>query len=63
MLELHERLKQHRINRGITQQQLADLAGVSRYTVILWESGRKPNMPNVLKIARAMNVNVEDLVK
>lgn len=38
-------LQAWRDKRGLTQQQLADLLGVSRYTVQAWELGRNPLSP------------------
>ena len=43
-LEFGERLKQYRKARGLTQQELADLLGVSNKSVSRWESGSYPDV-------------------
>ena len=43
-LEFGERLKQYRKARGLTQQELADLLGVSNKSVSRWEGGSYPDV-------------------
>lgn len=51
-----------RTNRGLTQEELADRAGVSRQTVIAIEKGNyTPSVLLALKIARIFKVPVEDI--
>jgi len=38
--ELGERIRLHRIDRGETQQELADRLGVHRSTINKWENGQ-----------------------
>ena len=46
----------------MTQQQLADKAGVTRQTIIAIEQGKyAPSLPLAFKIARAFGVGVEDV--
>ena len=47
------RLRLARRARGLTQQQLADMAGVSRQAISLWESGEHD--PS-LRVAFTLNV-------
>lgn len=60
---LENRLKDHRRRRGdLTQQQLAEAAGVSRQSIISIESGKyRPSVELALKLARVLEVRVEDL--
>lgn len=44
-----EQLREWRKARGLTQQQLADLAGVTTRAVIHWEQGTRP-IPKLLEI-------------
>lgn len=58
-----ERLKQYRRAKGLTQQELADLLGVSNKSISRWESdGGYPDVPLLLPLARALGVSVDDLL-
>jgi putative transcriptional regulator len=55
-------LKVHRAMRDLTQQQLADLVGVSRKSINAIECSRfAPSTLIALKLARALGVPVEEL--
>lgn len=52
----------YRATRRMTQQQLADLVGVSRQTIMQLERNRyNPSMMLVYSIARIFEVTIEDL--
>lgn len=58
-----QELKQLRIKKGMTQQQLADRLGVDRTTVTLWELGiNKPRADMLIKISNTFNCSVDDLL-
>ena len=61
-LEFGERLKQYRKQKGLTQQELADLLGVSNKSVSRWESGSYPDIATLGPLARALGVTVDDLL-
>lgn len=49
-------------NDQMTQQELADKAGVTRQTIIAIEAGKyAPSLPLAFKIARTFNVSIEDV--
>ena len=49
---------------GLTQQQLADLLGVKRSALSMWESSRNnPPAKYLLALADALGCTVEDLLK
>ena len=49
-------------NDQMTQQQLADKAGVTRQTIIAMESGRyAPSLPLAFKIAQTFGISIEDV--
>jgi transcriptional regulator with XRE-family HTH domain len=58
------KLRDLRIQRGLTQEQAAELARVTPRTLIDLESGKRPPyMPTLTKIARAYGVPLEELVE
>ena len=61
-LEFGERLKHYRKQRGLTQQELADILGVSNKSVSRWESGSYPDVATLGPLARALGVTVDDLL-
>lgn len=57
------RLKELRIERGLTQQQLADCLDVDRTTVMKWERGeRETNFTMLIKIAKFFQVTIDYLL-
>ena len=62
MREMNNRIKVARAGQGMTQQQLAEAAGVSRQTVNAIESGKfVPSTVLALKMARIFGCKVEDI--
>ena len=56
------RLRLARRARGLSQQQLADVAGVSRQAVSLWESGESdPSLRAAFALASALGMTIEEL--
>ena len=56
------KVKDARIKREMTQQELADLLGVSRQTIFSIETGKYvPSTILALKIAKTFNKSVEKL--
>jgi transcriptional regulator with XRE-family HTH domain len=62
---LGEQIKRLRARRALSQQALADAAGLSRIYVAKLEGGeRLPSLPTLERIAKALGVRVRiDLVK
>lgn len=48
--------------RGLTQQKLADLAGIPRATLASMEHGSNPGLEGVLAVAAALDVGLDELV-
>ena len=61
------RIKQHRENNNLTQEQLSEAVGVSRQTIIAMEKGNyEPSLGLAIKLsqffsAKGGKVSVEDL--
>ncbi len=54
------RLRELRTEAGLTQEQLAERAGVKRDAVARWERGtREPSWSNVIALADALAVSTE----
>lgn len=59
---MKNRLEEIRKQKGITQEELADLLEVSRQTIGSLENGRyNPSINLAFKIARFFNMNVEEI--
>ena len=57
------RLRAIRERKALTQDELAELAGVSRQTVIKIEGGLEPRPPTIRKLAAALGVEPQDLME
>lgn len=61
---LAQTLRQHRQDRGMTQEFVAETLGVSRQAVSKWENGTAdPTTANLFALARLYGVAPEDLLK
>jgi len=58
-------IKKYRKERGLSQDKLARLADVAHATIIKIESGgiQSPTIETLAKIAKALSVGVDDLIK
>jgi transcriptional regulator with XRE-family HTH domain len=56
LTELSSRIKQIRIDRGITQAELAEQANVSLSTLVRLESGSSVQMDSFIRIMRALRL-------
>lgn len=49
-------IKHHRINQNLTQAQLAERAGLNRWTVIQMENGESVTLLSLIQLMRALSV-------
>ena len=57
-------IKFARIRKGISQEELAELADTSRTTISFIETARQnPTVLKVIDIAKALDVNINELIK
>ena len=62
-MDIGEKLKALRTERGLTQEQLAARLYVSRTAVSKWETGGgSPNLDSLQAVARLFDVSVDDLL-
>lgn len=55
-----QRLKELRLKRGLTQQEIADLVHVNRVTYTNWEKGkREPCFVNLVNLADLLGVSLD----
>lgn len=63
MKEFAERLKKIRREQGYTQQQLADLLGISKSAISMYENGvREPELSFIQKMAGIFGVDTDALI-
>lgn len=62
-MEFNEKLQELRKNKGLTQEELADILYVSRTAISKWESGRGyPNIDSLKEISKFFEVSIDDLL-
>ena len=62
-VKLLEEIRNVRKKRGLSQEQLARNSGLSRYSIINFETGRRnPRVKDLKNIAKALNVSVAELI-
>jgi len=63
MKNLNERLKEVRMEKNISQSQLAKDTGLSQSAISFWESGeRSPSVQAVIILAKYYNVSTDYLL-
>ena len=62
-MEFNEKLQELRKNRGMTQEELAEVLYVSRTTISKWELGRGyPSIDSLKDISKIFSVSIDDLL-
>ena len=63
-MEFAHQLRQHRIEKGLSQDDLAGAIYVSRQTISSWENNKTyPDMQSLLLLSDLFDVSVDSLVK
>lgn len=58
-----ERLKELRLKKGLSQEQLGQVIGVKKYSVYTYEKGRsEPNISGLIALADFFDVTVDYLI-
>jgi len=57
-------IREMRLEKNLTQEQLADIMGVTQGAVVQWEAGNTfPRMKSVPKLAEVLGVPVDKLIE
>lgn len=63
MIEFKDKLKEKRIAKQLTQEELAKLLNVTRQAVSKWEQGRGiPDVTSLKKLAEILDISIDDLL-
>lgn len=61
-LDFGKKVKEARLEKGLTQQDLAKIVEVTPESISYYESGKKhPSFEKIKIICRVLNINVEEL--
>lgn len=64
MKTIHQKIKQLRIDKGLSMEELAAIIGVTWQTVQQWENGKTaPSRKRLEKVAEALGVTIFDLLQ
>lgn len=59
-----KKLKELRMEKGLSQQKLGEILGFCNQTISFWESGsREPDLDTLVNIAHYFEVEFEDLLE
>ena len=62
-MKFNERLKKYREEKGLTQAQLSELAGITTRQIQNYEGGKaRPRLDAAEKIAMALNITTDELL-
>lgn len=62
-MEFQDRLYSLRKKQGLSQEELANIVGVSRQAVQKWESGvARPDLDNLMALAQYFSISLDELV-
>lgn len=63
-MDIGQKLKDTRAKAGLTQEQVAEIIGVSRQTVSSWENNRSyPDIASILKLSDLYSLSLDELLK
>lgn len=57
------KLKEYRIKKGFTQDELAKELMVSRQTVSKWENGSNPDVETIVRLSELLDVSTDVLLR
>ncbi|MDU7535870.1 MAG: helix-turn-helix transcriptional regulator [Peptostreptococcaceae bacterium] len=60
---LCNKLREIRVKRGLTQEELAKAAYVSQSSICYIEKGKMPRMDTLQKICEALEIQIQELIE
>lgn len=62
-MKVAQRIKELRIEKGMTQKQLAQIVGCSQPMIVMWEKGEcEPTASALFKLSEALNCTADYLL-
>lgn len=63
-MEINKKIKEARLNAGLTQEHVADKIMVSRQTISNWENGKSlPDIVSILGMSDLYQISLDELLK
>ena len=63
-MEIEKKIKEARVNAGLTQEQVAEKIMVSRQTISNWENGKSlPDIISIMKLSDLYQISLDELLK
>ena len=63
-MEIEKKLKDARVQAGLTQEQVAEKVMVSRQTISNWENGKTlPDIVSIINLSDLYQISIDDLLK
>lgn len=63
-MEINKKIKEARLNAGLTQEHVADKIMVSRQTISNWENGKSlPDIVSIMGMSDLYQISIDDLLK
>ena len=63
-MEINKRIKDARLQKNITQEDLAEYLGVTRQTISSWETGKSyPDIISVIKMSDIFDISLDKMLK
>ena len=60
---MKDTIKELRVKKGLTQEQLGKLLNVARVTITCWESGQnRPKIDMLPALSKALDCSIDDLL-
>lgn len=63
-MTIQQAIRKHRLDAGISQNELHRRSGVSQRNISFWESGKGyPRLDDCIRLARGLGITLEELIR